>query len=135
MTTTYVRRRIPPKRMLVVEDEPLVGITIQKFLIVDGHTIEMAANGPQALSMFGASQYDLVITDFQLGGMDGLEVAAAIKKLSPTKPIILITAYADKLSREMGKVSNVDLVLNKPFSVAQLHEALGKIFPEPQATG
>lgn len=130
MTTTHIRRRIPPKRVLVVEDEPLVGITIQKVLLVDGHTVEVAADGPQALSMFGASHYDLVITDFQLGQMDGLEVAAAIKKLSPTKPIILITAYAEKINSSMGKVSNVDLVLNKPFSVAQLHEAVGKIFSE-----
>ena len=130
MTTTHIRRRIPPKRVLVVEDEPLVGITIQKALLVDGHMVEIAPDGAQALSMFGAGQYDIVITDFQLGQMDGLEVAAGVKNLSPAKPVILITAYADKLNSNMGKVSNVDLVLNKPFSVGQLLEALSKIFPD-----
>ena len=90
--------------------------------------MNVAADGPQALSMFGTDQYDLVITDFQLGGMDGLEVAAAIKKLSPSKPVIMITAYAERISSSMRSVSDVDLVLNKPFAVAQLQEAVNNFF-------
>jgi CheY-like chemotaxis protein len=96
---------------------------------VDGHSVDLAQDGQQGLAMFQAGQYDLVITDFKLGTtMDGLELAAAIKQDSPTTPIVLVTAYAAKMEG-MGKVSNVELVMKKPFSVADLYETLLKLFP------
>ena len=115
-------------RVLVVEDEVVAAQTIQTVLTVDGHKVDVAQNGEQGLAMFQASQYDLVLTDFKLGTMDGLELAAVIKQAAPATPIVLITAYAAKMEG-MGKVSNIDLVLKKPFSVADLYDALLKIFP------
>ncbi len=129
MATTEFRRVIPPKRILVVEDEVLAAQTIRTILTVDGHSVEIAAEGEQAMALFLAGDYDLVITDFKLGTIDGLELAAAMKQRSPVTPIILVTAYADKVSQGMGKVSNIDLLLSKPISVAQLHEAMAKLFP------
>ncbi len=129
MATTEFRRVIPPKRILVVEDEVLAAQTIRTILTVDGHSVEIAAEGEQAMALFLAGDYDLVITDFRLGTIDGLELAAAMKQRSPVTPIILVTAYADKVSQGMGKVSNIDLLLSKPISVAQLHEAMAKLFP------
>ncbi|HEV2393090.1 MAG TPA: response regulator [Verrucomicrobiae bacterium] len=121
--------RIPPKRILVVEDDPVAAHTIRTILAVDGHTVEVAQDGEQALVRFSAGDYDLVITDFKLAEMDGMELAAAIRQHSPAKPIILITAYTEAIKGGLGKVSNVDLVLRKPFSVAELQAALGKVFP------
>jgi CheY-like chemotaxis protein len=129
MASTEFRKRIPAKRILVVEDEIVAAQTIQTVLTVDGHSVDLAQDGQQGLAMFQAGQYDLVITDFKLGTtMDGLELAAAIKQDSPTTPIVLVTAYAAKMEG-MGKVSNVELVMKKPFSVADLYETLLKLFP------
>jgi CheY-like chemotaxis protein len=127
MASTEFRKRIPAKRILVVEDEVVAAQTVQTVLTVDGHTVDLAQDGEQGLAMFQAGQYDLVITDFKLGTMDGLELAAAVKEHSPATPVVLITAYAAKME-SMGKVSNVELVLKKPFSVADLHDALIKLF-------
>jgi CheY-like chemotaxis protein len=128
MASTEFRKRIPAKRILVVEDEVVAAQTIQTVLTVDGHSVDHAQDGEQGLVMFQSGQYDLVITDFKLGNMDGLELAAVIKQSSPTTPIVLITAYAANMEN-MGKVSNVEFVLKKPFSVADLHEALLKLYP------
>ena len=102
--------------------------TIRMALTVDGHHVELAEDGEQALAMFQAGKYDLVITDFRMQKMDGLELAEAIKKCSPATPIILVTAYVEALQSSMGQVSNIDLLLGKPFSVMDLQAALVKIF-------
>ncbi len=78
--------------------------------------------------MFEAGNYDVVITDFKLPKMDGLELAEAIKKRAPSRPVILITAYAESVKGALGAVSNVDVLLGKPVSLARLQEALQKVF-------
>jgi len=102
----------------------VVAHSLRMVLAADGHTVEAAQDGEEALAKFKAGEYDLIVTDFKLDQMDGLELADAIKQHSPAKPIILITAYIEKI----GKVSNVDLLLRKPVSVAELREALRRIF-------
>ena len=129
MDSIAPHQQLPPKRILVVEDDLVGAHTIRTVLAMDGHTVEVSRDAEGALAMFEAYPYDLVITDFLLGQVDGLQLAAAIKKHTPTTPIILITAYAEKLHGTMGKVSNVDQVVSKPFSTAQLKEALWKAFP------
>lgn len=120
---------ISPKRILIVEDDLLLAKTIQRVLAVDGHQVDVAQNGEQALTMFKVGDHDLIIADFVLPQMDGLDLAEAIKARSPAKPIILITAYAEWIEPGMGKVSNVDAIMKKPFFVAQLQEAMVKVFP------
>ena len=106
----------------------MVAHTIRMALTVDGHTVVVAPDGEQALALFCSGDYDLVITDFKMGKMDGLELAEAIKKLSASTPVILITAYLEAIKTSMGQVSNVDLLLGKPFSVRELQAGLAKIF-------
>ena len=103
--------------------------TLRMVLVVDGHSVQIAEDGKQALAMFEGGTYDLVITDFRMANMDGLELAEEIKKRSPSTPIILVTAYAEAIKGTGGTVSNVDIVLGKPWSVTELQGALQKIFP------
>ncbi|HLH54387.1 MAG TPA: response regulator [Verrucomicrobiae bacterium] len=130
MTTTIFRRRIRPKRILVAEDEFMVAQTIRMALAVDGHQIELADNGRKALETFDQAKHDLVITDFKMAEMDGLELAEKVKELSPTTPVILITAFAEAIKPEGGAVSNVDVVLGKPCSIVELQAALERLFTE-----
>ena len=129
MPPTVLHQTIAPKRILIVEDDLLVAHTIRMALTVDHHTVSVAESGEQALAAFRLGKHDLVITDFKMGEMDGLELAAAIKQDSPTTPVILITAHADSIRSEMGSVSNVDYLLGKPLSVLDLHAAISKLFP------
>jgi CheY-like chemotaxis protein len=129
MAPSHLLLPLQPKHILVVDDEVLVAQTIRRVLVSEGHTVELADSGEQALSFFKAAHFDLVITDFVLGGMDGLDLAQAIKAASPQKPVILITAFAERITSNTGKVSNVDFVMRKPFAVAELQRALHSVFP------
>jgi DNA-binding response OmpR family regulator len=106
---------ISPKRILLVEDDLLVAHTLRMVLVVDGHQVEIAGDAETALDMFDPARYDLVITDFSLPNKDGLELAVAIKNRGPSRPIILITAYAEAVNG-MGRVTNIDALLGKPIS-------------------
>jgi two-component system, OmpR family, response regulator VicR len=122
-------RKIPAKRILVVDDEPQVAETIRMVLTYGGHSVEIAEDGNLALSKFEAGKYDLIITDFALGKMNGLELARTIKSRSATQPIMLITAYAESVAMGEDRLANIDFLLGKPFSLEQLQEGLKKIFP------
>src|SRR5581483_10552535 len=104
-----------PKRILVVDDEPLVAFTLLRVLVSRGHTVEMAGDGEQALGLYEAGKYDLVISDFLMPKMDGLELARVIKERSAMQPLILLTAHAEALTSGKDRVSNVDLVVGKPI--------------------
>ena len=117
-----------PKRILLVEDDLVAAHTLRLALSVDGYAVEVAGDAEQGLTMLEGQDYDLVITDFKLPKMDGLELAEAIKKHAPSRPVILITAYAESVKGALGAVSNVDVLLGKPVSLAKLQEALQKIF-------
>ena len=122
-------RKIPAKRILVVDDEPQVAETIRMVLTYGGHSVEIAEDGNLALRKFEAGKYDLIITDFALGKMNGLELARTIKSRSATQPIMLITAYAESVAMGEERLVNIDFLLGKPFSLDQLQEGLKKIFP------
>lgn len=128
MLPTELNKSASPKRILVVEDDIVAAHAIRMALAVDGHTIEETQDGDEALTKFKAGNYDLVITDFKMPKMDGMELAEAIKKLSPSTPIILLTAYLETIKGNMGKVSNIDVLLGKPISIKALQEALAKVF-------
>jgi len=120
---------ITPKRILVVDDEPSVAQTMRLVLSIDRHQIEVAEDGETALAMFEAGRHDLVITDFKMSNMDGLELAQAIRKLCPGQPIILVTAYLEALQSNQSRLSDVNTLLGKPFSTAALRAAVAALFP------
>ncbi|HZR17871.1 MAG TPA: response regulator [Verrucomicrobiae bacterium] len=128
MTPIGLRQRVPAKHILLAEDDPVVAHTLRMALAVDGHSVEIAEDGGQALDMFNLGKYDLVITDFRMPNMDGMELAEAIKTRSPATPVILITAYLEMIQRTGGRVSNVDVLLGKPCSVIELYNALRRVF-------
>jgi two-component system capsular synthesis sensor histidine kinase RcsC len=135
MASPKITQSASPKRILVVDDGPEVAKAIRMALAVGaGYEVEIAENGEAALGRFKTSKFDLVITDLTMPNLDGLELAAAIKKLSPLQPIILITAYAESLKGDRERLANVDFVLEKPFSLQQLQDALARTFPLSQAS-
>ena len=108
------------KRILLVEDEQSVRQAYNMLLSLDGHLVTEAENGIEGLSCFSASKFDLIITDFEMPKMKGDEFAAKVKQLLPGQPILMITAYS------VGREVQVDAVLNKPFTLQELRQAIGK---------
>lgn len=118
-------------RILVVDDEPSVGNAVKLLLKIDGHEVEATNSGKSALAMFKPGRFDLVFTDFTMPGMNGDQLAAAIKADAPDQPIVMITAHAGTLPPS----PDVDLVLGKPFRLAHLREAITKVLPERSHLG
>jgi CheY-like chemotaxis protein len=123
----------PPRRILVVDDEPFVCDAVKMMLAFDGHVVETASNGKEALAMMAKAQYDLVITDYEMPAMKGDELAAAIKTRDPRQPVVMITAYAEKLQSEKNPLTGVDYVISKPFLLENLREAITQASPAAEA--
>jgi CheY-like chemotaxis protein len=116
----------PQRRILVVDDEPLVCDAVRMMLEFDGHLVRTAGNGKDALALFDKEQFDLVITDFEMPAMKGDELAAAIKARAPKQPVVMITAYAEMLQASDNPLTGVDLIISKPFLLENLREAIAK---------
>ena len=119
------------KRVLLVDDEESLRACLRMMLEMEGHQVTEARNGAEALHLFTLSEFDLVITDFQMPVMEGNKLAVHLKLLAPSLPILMVTASG----RARRDAENpVDLLLNKPFAVSELHYALEKLLsarPEP----
>jgi CheY-like chemotaxis protein len=116
-----------PKRILVVDDEPFVCDAVKMMLAFDGHQVDTANSGKEALTAFENGKFDIVITDFSMPDMKGDELAAAIKSRAPDQPVVMITAYAELLQASGNQLSGVDFVISKPFLLENLREALAKV--------
>lgn len=114
------------KRILVVDDEPGIRQATAMLLSFDGHQVQTAESGEEALQKYVPGAFDLVVTDYSMPGMKGDELALALKKLSPTVPILLLTAFPPPL-----QPPGIDLIVTKPFDFASLREALVKMFSLP----
>jgi len=118
------RHRHRQRSILLVDDQKPVREAINLLLRLDEHTVTEAADGAMALELFMGGHFDLVITDFEMPNMKGNELAARIKRASPSQPILMITAYAEQL----GDSDNpVDAILNKPFHLEDLRQAIAKL--------
>jgi CheY-like chemotaxis protein len=119
----------PQRRILVVDDEPLVRDAVRMMLEFDGHVVETASSGKDALAKLAKAQFDLVITDFEMPVMKGDELAAAIKARAPNQRVVMITAYAEMLQASGNPLTGVDCIISKPFLLENLREAIAKVTP------
>jgi signal transduction histidine kinase len=115
-------------RVLVVDDQEIICELIAEYLHADGHTTAEAHRGDEALALFREQPFDLVITDHSMPGMNGVQLAGAIKLLAPETPTILLTGFGDEMMAVGGNPPDVDMVLGKPTSHADLRQAIFRAF-------
>jgi len=108
-----------PKRVLVVDDEPKIVDVVGDYLRGAGFSVTTAADGNGAIASARARPPDLVVLDLGLPGMDGLDVARALRLASPV-PIIMLTARGEETDRVLGLELGADDYLVKPFSPREL---------------
>jgi signal transduction histidine kinase len=111
-------------RVLVVDDQEVICELIAEYLHADGHTTECVYRGDEALDHFRTGSFDLVITDQSMPGMNGAQLASAIKRLTPDTPIILLTGFGDEMMAMGGNPAEVDIILGKPTNCADLRQAV-----------
>lgn len=109
-----------PGRILIIDDDEMIRELLSELLQVAGHTVVSAGGGREGLRLFRQGGFDLVLTDLGMPECSGWEVASAIKRTTPRIPVALITGWGLTLDRRKLKEAGVDLVLNKPFQVAEV---------------
>jgi two-component system, OmpR family, response regulator len=107
-------------RVLIVEDHIKLARLIQRGLRKEGMAVDVTANGEEALWMVTATDYDAIILDVMLPGIDGFEVCRRVRSNSVAAPILMLTARDAIRDRVAGLDSGADDYLMKPFSYAEL---------------
>ncbi|SDQ60567.1 response regulator transcription factor [Thermostaphylospora chromogena] len=107
------------QRILVVDDEPKIRMTVRGYLEADGFEVLEAADGPSGLASVLRDQPDLVVLDVMLPGLDGFEVLRRIRATSQV-PVILLTARTEEVDRVIGFTAGSDDYVTKPFSAREL---------------
>jgi DNA-binding response OmpR family regulator len=106
-------------RVLVVEGEEHLRVTLAYNLRKAGYDVQSAASGPEGVSLFQATQPDLVLLDVMLPGFDGFEVCRRIRQLS-SAPILMLTARTDEIDTVVGLELGADDYIAKPFRMREL---------------
>jgi DNA-binding response OmpR family regulator len=106
-------------RILVVEDESEISSIVMKYIEKSGYECRLAENGFEALELFSAQHFHLIILDVMMPGIDGFEVLARIREISDV-PIIMLTAKQEEVDRIKGFEEGADDYVIKPFSPREL---------------
>ncbi|HEX6513864.1 MAG TPA: response regulator transcription factor [Chloroflexota bacterium] len=107
------------KKVLVVDDDPIMRDTLAYNLKREGYDCVLAADGSEALDLAGSSGPDLVLLDLMMPGVDGLEVCRLIRRNSHI-PILILTAKDDEFDKVLGLEVGADDYITKPFSIREL---------------
>jgi two-component system response regulator MprA len=107
------------RRILVVDDDARLAASLRRALIYEGHTVEVASDGPAALTIARDQPPDLVVLDVMLPGMDGVEVCRRLRNGSDL-PILMLTARDAISDRVAGLDAGADDYLVKPFAYDEL---------------
>ncbi len=107
------------KRILIVDDEPLIVKGLKYSLEQDGYETDSAQDGEEAVAKFFAGQYDLVLLDVMLPKMDGMEVCQRIREKSNV-PIIMLTAKGEDMDKILGLEYGADDYMTKPFNILEV---------------
>ena len=108
-----------PKKILLVDDEPLILKGLKYSLEQDGYVTESAMDGEEALTKFFDGHYDLILLDVMLPGVDGIEVCQRVRERSNV-PIIMLTAKGEDMDKILGLEYGADDYMTKPFNILEV---------------
>jgi len=115
---------MPPRKILVVDDEPEVRQLMEHFLTERGYEVRIAENGRQALAALDTFMADVVLLDMHMPEMDGLETLKRLAARSPSLPVIMVTVNDDvETTTHLLQMGAADYV-PKPFNLDYLEQAI-----------
>jgi CheY-like chemotaxis protein len=123
----------PRRRILFVDDEPLLTRLGEEFLRRLGYDAVTATCPVDALAKFEAAPFDAVITDLTMPRMSGIELAWSVQRLRPEVPIVLTTAFHQKLEGKSPSQLGFTALLLKPYNMRSLGETLRQAIEAKQA--
>jgi len=122
----------PPRRprVLVVDDEASIRDLLTKTLALAEYDVDASPDGRAAIGRLRAHTYDLLITDLKMPGMDGLTLIREARRLAPTLPVVIITAYSTEASAIEAINLGVQGYLTKPFRITKILGTAAKALGE-----
>ncbi|WP_127530792.1 response regulator transcription factor [Paenibacillus kobensis] len=120
-------------RILVVDDEERIRRLLKMYLEKEGYEIEEAEDGETALRMAAGKEYDLIMLDVMLPGIDGVEVCSRLRQVKAT-PVIMLTAKGEEMNRVQGFEAGADDYVVKPFSPREVIYRVKAILRRSSAT-
>lgn len=109
-----------PLRLLVIDDEPIVGKRLQQVFTKMGFDVEIYTNALSAMESIKRKPFDIVVTDLKMEGMDGMEVLERVKEINPDTKVIIITGYAQLDTASEAFRKGVFDFIAKPFRLDEL---------------
>ncbi|MFH1020020.1 MAG: response regulator [Pseudomonadota bacterium] len=122
------------RRLLVVDDEPIVGKRLHQVFTKIGFDIETYTDSASALAAIAERDFDIVVTDLKMEGIDGIEVLKRVRRRSPGTQVIIITGYASPDTAELAQQEGVFAFLAKPFRLDELKQVIFRAI-ETQSQG
>jgi PAS domain S-box-containing protein len=114
--------------VLVVEDEDVVRGLVREVLQGEGYTVILARDGAEALAVAGEQRFDLLLTDLNMPGFGGREVAERLRESQPELKVLYMSGYAED-GVSQGEQPPGSAFMSKPFSIAELTAAVGELLP------
>jgi CheY-like chemotaxis protein len=121
------------RKVLVVDDDPVVGESFNRVLSGKGYAVITAKDGQEAMTKLEAEQYDVVFTDLRMPGMTGLEVAERVKARQPWTPVVIVTGYGSQRSEERARAAGVSDFLHKPLSPDMIEDSAARALQHADA--
>jgi len=116
--------RSRPLNVLIVDDDAGIRQILAEYLAMDGHIFQTARTGREGLEKFRMGWFDIVITDLAMPDMNGDRLAAALKRIAPSKPVAMLTGFAESMKGSGDQPSGVDRVFSKPVTLTELRDIL-----------
>ncbi len=110
-------------KILVVDDDPVVGKSFNRVLSNKGYIVITAQNAKEALVKLQEGGYDAVFTDVRMPGMDGLELAERVKAKTPWTPVVIVTGYGTAANEARAKAAGVTAFLQKPLTPEMIEDS------------
>ncbi len=117
-------------RILVVEDVAAVREFVRRALINEGHEVVVAEDGLKGLAVLAAGEFDLLLTDIVMRGLDGIALALKVAKEYPRVRILLMTGYAAERQRAHNLDALIHRVIPKPFSLQEICRVVNEVLTE-----
>lgn len=118
-------------KVLVVDDDPVVGKSFNRVLSDKGYLVVTAQNAHEALKKIREEEYDVVFTDIKMPGMDGIELAERVKARRPWTPVVIVTGYGTTANEERARAAGVSDFLRKPLSPEMIEGSADHALHEP----
>lgn len=121
------------RRILLVEDEPSLVLTLTDRLVSEGYEVETAGDGEEGLSRGLEGSFDLILLDVMLPGRDGFEVCRELRARGVQVPIVMLTARGQVVDRVVGLKLGADDYVTKPFEMIELLARMEALFRRARA--